>query len=43
MERKIIKKIKKGPKKSETGDIKLPMSLCCKYDGKLGNKPFEKH
>ena len=36
-------KNKKGLKKSETGDIKLPMSLCCKYSGKVGNKPFENH
>jgi hypothetical protein len=29
----------KGLKKSKTGDIQLPMSLCCK----CGDKPFENH
>jgi len=40
---KQMTKNKKGLKKSETGDIKLPMSLCCKCGGIFGNKPFENH
>ena len=34
-------KNKKGLKKTETGDIKLSMSLCCKCGEKVGKKPLK--
>ena len=35
-------KIKKEAKKElKTGDIKIPMSLCCKCGGMFGNQPFK--
>ena len=32
---------KEAKKELKTGDIKIPMSLCCKCGWMFGNKPFK--